>query len=205
MKAVSAPYRASFVVFAFVLASCGADVTESLSSSIGDGEGSSTSATTFTSGPDDGGSEGVGSEGVGSEGAGSESVGPTTDGGETTAATEGGESDGTEGTTTEPASTTGGSTGEPTDCPSLDEDECDDENDCMAIAGSPYVHLMGMNWCVDDEAFLGCVAAMDCDQGKVYGCDGDDTWQFGTSCLPEGWVVCDPPDDNPANCDSGEE
>jgi hypothetical protein len=174
----------------FILASCGNDLMEAVSVS-GDGtESSSTSAATTVSAGDDGGSTNAGSE----------SAAATTTENDTTGTSEVGGSSSTGGSTTAPESTTTESTGETVDCASLEPAECADAPECMVLEGSPYVHVMGTEYCFEEKTFAGCIAEMDCDQGETYGCVGNERWSFPTSCLPDGWIVCDPPEGDPKKC-----
>ena len=104
------------------------------------------------------------------------------------------------GGTTSAESTSTESTGQSIDCPSLDAEQCADEMACMVIEGMEWIHISGNDYCFDEKAFAGCIADADCDNQETYGCDGNDPWRFSSTCIPDGWAVCDAPEGDLQDC-----
>jgi hypothetical protein len=83
----------------------------------------------------------------------------------------------------------------PVDCAPLDADACEAAgDDCMVVTGLPLVHENGPFWCLGDEEFAGCAAAAGCDDAPTIACEGRKTpWLFPSTCLPSGWAGCPTP------------
>lgn len=103
----------------------------------------------------------------------------------------------TTGSTTAPVDTEGttaGTTGAPVDCAMLGPKQCMADEACMPLGGGK-LNLEKM--CVQKQMFLGCVEAGACGDALTYGCDSmvdpPEPFLFPSTCLPDGWEVCEAP------------
>ncbi len=104
----------------------------------------------------------------------------------TTDATTGTTDTTTEGTSSTTDATTGGLA-----CADLDEKACAADPACMVIAGAP---IDVPNACTKPSLFLECTDAMICGDAITYACpEGTkDVHLFLDTCIPAGFVPCDP-------------
>jgi hypothetical protein len=69
-----------------------------------------------------------------------------------------------------------------------------DAAECMPIGGRP-IEMPGDGACLGAREFIECQDAAGCLEVITYACAGDDAtiYEFGDSCVPEGWIDCPPP------------
>jgi hypothetical protein len=174
---------AAIVGIALGAGACLSGVEESMTLSADGGESSSTAAetTSVASTSEDDASASAATDESGSPPS-------TTSGGPTGEETSGADDSGTSDAPVE-------TTGEPSACDELDEEECDAAKGvCMSIVASPFIPTTGSNYCIGDDEFVGCIDLADCKAGTFVQCDfGHEAWLLKTSCGPEGWMPCDEP------------
>ena len=123
----------------------------------------------------------------------------TSEPGDTTGTSEPGDTTGTSEPVDTEGTTAGTTTGDPLDCAALGPKQCMETEACMPLGGGK-LNLEKM--CVQKPMFLGCVEAGACGDALTYACDGDMNapYLFPSTCLPDGWAVCEAPGiDTPCN------
>jgi hypothetical protein len=88
--------------------------------------------------------------------------------------------------------------GQPDGCAGLDVMACQNDNACMPINGAM---LNPMADCLEPSGFVACGDSAICAEVLTWGCDQNDTqYLFFNSCLPEGFVPCNGPNNDPPEC-----
>jgi hypothetical protein len=151
-------------------------------------------------GADDGSDEGASADGSSGSGDGSTS-GSTTGSGtsatgtsSSTSAAESSGSGGADGSTSD-AGSSGGAETSPSGCAMYEDQlECTMAG-CVAVVGSEFLMMMDM-WCLGPRILIECQEdeGQNCAQTITIACDPNGAeYSFPTTCIPDGWMECDPP------------
>jgi hypothetical protein len=122
---------------------------------------------------------------------------PDDDDGGATTTTTGDASTGDAGSGSTTPATSGGSDGSGTaagTCDGLDAEACMAATGCMPIGASPILN-MPEGACLGMREFLECQPEMACGEAITYACGGEGMplYEFGSTCIPDGWGDCGPP------------
>ena len=97
----------------------------------------------------------------------------------------------------ETGSETGGETVQ--SCEALEEDECVSREDCYPLSGHPMSFSEADQcWEVEASQFTHCMSVeMGCGDAITYAQNPDsgECWWFSSTCTPEGWTICDYPEE----------
>ncbi len=89
---------------------------------------------------------------------------------------------------------TSGSSGEPVDCSSFDDEVMCKAAGCMAIVGRLFV-TDDADLCLDPPSFLACAEVAACAEVITTVCKGNAMYQLPNSCSPDDYAPCEPPFD----------
>lgn len=91
-------------------------------------------------------------------------------------------------------------------CSEMDEEACQDSDDCQVVRGSAVILSPGRSpedpvYCVMPRAVVGCIVSQECAEELTYFCnERGEVMEVTNACGPAGWAPCPLPGPLQGSC-----